>query len=147
MVGRIYRAGTCLTYGKGILSDYPLLRVRLYNVLGMEFPEEIEVPVDTGFEGSLMLEAKDYKFFMIGELPRDYWRTYSTLAGPITMRVARAIAVIGDIKLEIYVETPYFGHGKRLLGREVINKLILILDGLGKRCCTAQRSPNLKALR
>ena len=93
-----------------------------------------------------MLEVEDYKFFMRDEFPRDYWRIYSTLAN-LMMRAARAIVIIDDIELKIYVETPYFGHGKRLLGREVINKLILILDGLGKRCCTAQRSPNLKALR
>ncbi len=142
MVGRVYGAKECLAYGKGALSDYPVLKVRLYNVLGMEFPEEIEVPVDTGFEGSLMLRTEDYEFFMVGELPRDYWRTYSTLAGSVLMRVARAIAVIGGTRLEIYVETPYFGRGRRLLGREVLNKLTLVLDGPDRRCCIARKLPN-----
>jgi len=62
-----------------------------------------------------MLESDDCKFFMVGELPREYWRTYSTLARSVLMRVARAIAVIGGARLEIYVETPYFGRGKSCL--------------------------------
>lgn len=41
MVGRVYRAGKCLRYGRGALSDYPVVRLRLYNVLGMEFHEEL----------------------------------------------------------------------------------------------------------
>jgi len=137
-VGRVYRAGECLRYGRGVLSGYLVVGLRLYNVLGMEFHEELEVPVDAGFEGSLMLESDDYKFFMVGELPREYWRTYSTLAGSVLMRVARAIAVIGGERLEIYVETPYFGRGKRLLGREVLNKLVLVLDGVSGQCCIAK---------
>ena len=48
-------------------------------------------------------------FFATGELPREYWRTYSTLGGVVFMRVARALLTINDKKFEIYVETPYFG--------------------------------------
>jgi len=138
VVGRLYRAERCMNYKKGVLTEYPVLKLRLYNVLGMEFPEEIEAPVDTGYEGSLMLNSEDYEFFSIGELPRDYWRTYSTLAGSVVMRVARAIATIDKKKLEVYVETPYFGGGKRLIGREVLNKLRLILDGPNTQCCIAK---------
>ena len=53
-----------------------------------------------------ILESDDYKFFMIGELPRKYWRIYSTLEGSVLIRVARAITIINGEKLEIYVETP-----------------------------------------
>ena len=138
MVGRIYKAGECIEYKKGVLSNYPVLKLKLYNMLGREFYEELEVPVDTGFEGSLMLESDDYKFFIVGELPKEYWSTYSTLTGSILMRVASAFAVIGNIKLKIYVETPYLGRGKRLLGREVLNKLVLVLDGIKSRCYVAK---------
>ena len=47
-----------------------------------------------------MLEVEDYKFFMRGELPRDYRRIYSTLAN-LMMRAARAIVIIDDIELKI----------------------------------------------
>ncbi len=135
MVGRIYRAKKCLKYMENEATSYPVLKLKLYNILGMEFPEEMEVPIDTGFEGSLMLRNEDYRFFMIGELPRDFWRTYSTLAGSIIMRIAKAIVVIDNIKFETYVETPYLGYGRRLIGREILNNLTLILDGLRKKCC------------
>ena len=37
----------------------------------------------------------------LGELPRKYWRTYKSLIGPITMKLAKAIAIIEpDIKIE-----------------------------------------------
>ncbi|HDI74695.1 MAG TPA: hypothetical protein ENF55_01925 [Thermoprotei archaeon] len=143
MVGRVYRVKDCLAYRQGTLTSYPVLKIKLFNIVGEEFPEEIEAPIDTGFEGSLMLTSDDYKFFSIGELPRDYWRRYLTLAGSIVMRVARAIMQVGDFKLEIYVEAPYYGLGKRLMGREVLNKLILVLDGLRKECCIGQHSSHV----
>ncbi len=135
MVGRSYRARGCIKYKSSILAPYPILRMKLYNVLGEEFPEELEFPIDTGYEGSLMLQRRDYEFFMVGELPREYWRTYKTFVGRIVMRVARAIAEIDNMKFEVYVEAPYYGYGKRLIGREILNKLKLVLDGPRQECC------------
>ena len=63
MVRRVYEAKGCLKYKEGILSSYPMIKLRIYNILGMKFPEELEVPVDTGYEGSLMLRSDDYEFF------------------------------------------------------------------------------------
>ena len=100
MVGRVYKARACVRYGKGFHTNFPVLKLKLFNVLGEEFPEEVEFPVDTGFAGSLMLEMEDYKFFMVGELPRKYWRRYSTLTGTIIMRVAKAIVLVNGIKFE-----------------------------------------------
>ena len=137
MVGQLYRAENCLDYKPSKLAEYPVLKVKLYNMMLEQYPEELEIPVDTGFEGSLMLTAVDYEFFKVGELPQTHWRTYRTLAGTVVMRVARAIAEINGHQLEIYVETPQLGIGKRLMGRELLNKLILILDGPAKKCCTA----------
>ncbi|MHC1636993.1 MAG: pepsin/retropepsin-like aspartic protease family protein [Candidatus Nezhaarchaeales archaeon] len=134
-MGRLYRTEDCLKYKTSTLSDYPALKVRLYNMMLEEFPEELEIPVDTGFEGSLMLTASNYEFFKVGELPQSCWRSYRTLTGIIIMKVARAIAKIGDKELEIYVEAPHMGVGKRLIGRELLNKLILVLDGPARKCC------------
>ena len=138
MVGRSYRARNCIKYKSSLLAPYPVLKIKLYNILGEEFPEELEIPVDTGYEGSLMLQRKDYEFFMIGELPREYWRTYRSFAGRIVVRVARAIAEIDNMKFEIYVEAPYYGYGKRLIGRELLNKFTLVLDGPRQECCLAE---------
>ena len=127
-----------MKYKRGTLADYPILELKLLNILGEEFPRDLKLPVDIGYEGSIMLTSDDYEFFSIGELPREYWRTYSTLTGYVLMRVARALAVIGDMKLEVYVETPYFGFEKRLVGRELLNRFIVILDGPRKLICIAR---------
>lgn len=138
MVGRVFRAVSCAAYLRGALHDYPVLKVKLLNVLGEEYGEELLLPVDTGFEGSVMLDRDAYEFFAVGELPREMWRVYRTLVGRAPMRTARAVAVIGGKRLEVYVETPMYGVGKRLLGRGLLNRLILVLDGPGRQACIAE---------
>ncbi len=134
MARRIYRAKNCIKYRESTLSPYPVLRVKLYNVM-FESYGELELQIDTGFEGSILLRAEDYEFFQVGELPRDYWRTYRTLSGNIIMRVARALMEVNGRRYEVYVESPLYGGGKNLIGREVINNLVLVLDGPKNECC------------
>ncbi|HDM27042.1 MAG TPA: hypothetical protein ENG27_01850 [Candidatus Bathyarchaeota archaeon] len=137
-MGRLYRASSCLKYRESLLSPAPVLRLKFYNVLGEEFPEEFEAPLDTGFEGSIMVTARDYEFFAVGELPRDYWRRYKTITGTIIMRVARAVVVASNKRIETYIEAPVFGIGKRLIGREFLKELVVILDGPDSSCCVGK---------
>lgn len=109
MVGRLYKPISCHGYVKGFLHDYPALRIKLINLAGESI--ELELPVDTGFEGAVMLDSETYSIFAAGELPREAWRLYSTLAGPLPARTARAIAVVGSSKFEVLVETPLYGAG------------------------------------
>lgn len=134
MVRRIYEARSCLNYKRSILSPYPILKLKLFNVM-LKCTGYLEFQVDTGFEGSVMLNTDDYSFFQVGELPQEYWRTYRTLTGIVVMRMARAIAEVNGYKFETYVETPLYGQGKNIVGREFINRLTLILDGPGEMCC------------
>ena len=139
MVGRIYIPLECVRFINHLSGDVPVLRVKLVNLLGEEFGL-IDILVDTGFAGSVMLERDDYEFFSIGELPRDFWRSYRTLAGPLLVRTARAFIDIGGKRIETYVEAPYFGLGKRVMGREVLRKIALTLDGLnGETCIVSAR--------
>lgn len=55
------------------------------------------------------------------------------------MRAAKAIALIGNAKLETRVETPLIGEGKLLVGRELLKALILVLDGPGEETCISER--------
>jgi len=41
-------------------------------LLGEEYGEGL-LPVDTGFEGSIMLDRDAYELFAVGELPREMW--------------------------------------------------------------------------
>ena len=141
MAGRSAGAGgrregglDCWGYRPGIRLPYPVIRLRLYNAALEEYGE-IPLQVDTGYEGPVMLPRGEYEFFMIGELPRSLWRSYRTLADTVTMRVARAVAEVAGRRMEVYVESPLYGGGKRLVGREVLNKLRLLLDGPGGRAC------------
>ena len=141
MVGRVYRVEKCLSYEPSLLSSYPVLEVTLYNLRMEKFDESLKIPIDTGFEGSLMLLSEDYEFFQIGELPREAWRIYKTLVGPITMRVSRGFMEIDGRLVEVFIEAPLAGRGKRLIGRELINKLVIVLDGPRSECCTSGKSP------
>lgn len=138
MARRLYRAGDCVEYGKSTLSDFPRITLRLSNMRFEEYPSPLLLAVDTGFEGSILVTEDVYRFFEIGELPRKYWRTYRSLVGSVTMRVAKAIAFVNpNIRVETYVETPVFGVGKMLAGRELLNNLTLVLDGVRRQTCLA----------
>jgi len=142
VVGRIVRtyvAHECLPYAKGLREPYPLLRVKLYNVALEEYGY-LDIAIDTGFEGSILLPDDVYQFFMVGELPRSMWRVYKTLSGFVTMRVARAIAEICGVRFETFVESPLYGGKKALIGREVLNRIAIVLDGLRKELCIAESS-------
>lgn len=76
-----------------------------------------------------------FEHFKIGELPPKYRRVYSTLTGEVIMRVARGYILIDNISVEAFIETPLFGYGKLLVGREILNKLVLVLDGPKNICC------------
>jgi len=135
VVGRVYIPVSCFSYAKGALYEYPTLQVKLFNLLGEEL--ELELCIDTGFEGSILLEREAYEFFAVGELPREAWRRYRTLAGYIPMRTARAFAELSGRRMEVFVETPLYGGGKRLAGRELLNAIVLVLDGPRREACVA----------
>jgi len=129
----------CWEYQPGVRQPYPVLRVKLYNAALEEYGE-IPLQVDTGYEGAIMLPRGEYEFFMIGELPRSLWRTYRTLTDTVTMRVARAVVEVAGQQLETYVEAPLYGGGKRLAGRELLNKLTILLNGSEGRLCALGRA-------
>jgi predicted aspartyl protease len=129
----------CWGYQPGVRQPYPVLRVRLYNAALEEYGE-IPLQVDTGYEGPIMLPRGEYEFFMIGELPRSLWRVYKTLTDTVTMRVARAVVEVAGRRLETYIESPLYGGGKRLVGRELLNRLTLLLDGPKSVLCMLGRA-------
>ena len=133
MVGRIYKPVKCWEYEKGTVP-YPVIECTLLNLKNEQL-KSLKIPVDTGFSGSILVPQTMFEHFKIGELPPKYRRTYSTITGEIVMRVARGFMLINSVKMEVFIETPLFGLGKLLAGREVINKLTLNLDGPNKKCC------------
>jgi predicted aspartyl protease len=128
MAGRLFRTVKC--YPHDSITNQPCLKIRLYNFAEERWHNDTVTPVDTGFSGAVMLPNESYDFFIIGELPRGLWKEYRTMTGPLQMRVARAFVQTEEEHIvETYVETPLFGTGKLLLGRAVLNRLSLLLDG------------------
>ena len=137
MVGRVYKSIECWKY-KGLTPTNPVVKVSLSNLIGEKI-KLLDIPIDTGFSGSILVPQTMFEYFKIGELPPKYRRTYKTIIGKIVMRVARGFIDINSVNMEVFIETPLFGSGKLLAGREVLNKLILILDGLNECCCLSNK--------
>lgn len=137
MVGRVYRVLQCTEHIASKRHPAPSLTVTLYNITGEKIADELSIPVDTGYEGPIMVTSNFYKSFLIGELPRSLWRTYRTLSGTIIMRASRAVVNVANRRIETFVETPLYGEGKMLIGREILNELTIIIDGKRRETCIA----------
>lgn len=135
MVGRVYRASECSEHVAAKRYPAPALTMTLYTITGDKVAENIKIPIDTGYEGPIMLTSELYRFFLKAELPRSLWRGYRTLSGTVVMRTARAVVKILDQELETFVEAPLFGEGKLLLGREILNEMTIVIDGKRKETC------------
>jgi hypothetical protein len=63
VVGRVYIPVECTKFLESFSGKVPALKVKFYNLLGEEFGP-LDIPVDTGFSGSVMVETKDYDFLV-----------------------------------------------------------------------------------
>jgi predicted aspartyl protease len=133
MAGRLF--GTVNCYPHDSAANQPRLRIRLFNVANEQWSEDLLVPIDTGFSGTVMLPSSSYDFFMIGELPKKLWKDYRTMTGPLQMRVAKAFVQTEQTSIETLVETPLVGTGKLLIGRAILKDLAVLLDGPAKLSC------------
>ena len=134
MAGRLF--GTVNCYPHDDSTGQPRLKIGLLNIAGEPWPEDLLMPLDTGFSGALMVPSGTYEFFTSGELPRATWRQYRTMMGPLQMKGARAfIEIEGNPPAETLVETPLVGKGKLLLGRAILNLLSVLLDGPSNLSC------------
>ncbi len=113
----------------------PALEIKLTDLMG-EVSREITFLLDTGFEGDLLVKWDDYQVFRSAELPEDLWRKYRGVSGfTVITRCARAFAEIHGLKLEVMVETPLIGEARNLIGRGLLNRLKIALDGPRKETC------------
>ena len=93
--------------------------------------EELTMMVDTGFEGCLLIPYRTYRElgFLKREYPTSEFPVIETVTGMVTkIRSAPAKLCIGTITLNIDVWTMP-ECGEFLLGLDVLNELLLKLDG------------------
>lgn len=100
--------------------------------------KSLNVPVDTGFAGYLLLPRGLYDELATLERPREDFGVYVTLSGPIVLRRAEAVVSVCSKKFNTFIETPLHGIGKLLVGRRIISNLDLALLGSRETCCRLQ---------
>lgn len=97
---------------------------------------KISFILDTGFKGDIFLERKTYDLLKLPlvELPTRMAPVAKTLAGSIPLRVSLTKIKIANKVFQVCVYTPKYGYGKNLMGRGVLNKLIVMLMKRDKTC-------------
>lgn len=131
------RTRGCVEYG-GSEPRYPTLNVTVRNPI-TEYEDRLVVPVDTGFGGYLLLRKEAYDRLATAELPAEDFMVYSTMAGPVVLRKARAALAIGALTLQSYIETPYHGPGRDLVGRRLLRMVDIALLGGRESCCLLEK--------
>jgi len=95
----------------------------------------LTAPVDTGFAGYVLVDRATYEKLGTAELPKEFFGSYQTLAGPVILRRSKVVLDVGAKRFESYLESPLHGDGKLLVGRSVLSKLDLALFGGFGSCC------------
>lgn len=103
---------------------------------GQEVLSNEQMPVDTGFDGRMLIPRETFTHFERAELPESESRVYRTLVGSIPMRTARALLrlPVGD-EMEILLDSPKYGVGRHLLGLRVLTRIQLLLSGQRSETC------------
>ena len=118
----------------------PSIRIKVHGVKGSL---ESIFRLDTGYPGQLLISTDLYERLelYLAELPEKEFGVYRMASGLVEMKRSRALITILNlgIDMEAIVETPRRILFKRnLVGRELINKLKLLLDGVKGEDCVIE---------
>ena len=109
----------------------PSIRVEVH---GVKESVESAFRLDTGYPGQLLISTDLYEKLglHLAELPEKEFGVYRTASGLVEVKRSQALVTIPDlgIDMEVIVETPRrILFERNLVGRELINRLKLLLDG------------------
>ncbi|MCD6592810.1 hypothetical protein J7L00_01825 [Candidatus Bathyarchaeota archaeon] len=118
----------------------PSIRIRVRGVKGSL---ESDFRVDTGYPGQLLISTDLYEKLglYLAELPEKEFGVYRTASGLVEVKRSQALVTIPGLEadVETLVETPRRILFKRnLVGRGLINKLRLLLDGAKGEDCVIE---------
>ncbi|BCU67938.1 hypothetical protein HS7_13750 [Sulfolobales archaeon HS-7] len=92
---------------------------------------EVDVLVDTGFSGWLLLDYEVYTKLNSLEIPVT--RKYRSILGNIEVYMSKANITVNSISVDGFIESyPYVEMN--LLGREILKKLNICFYKMGKVC-------------
>jgi hypothetical protein len=83
MAQRLFESLGCWSYLEGKRPGVP---VTLSTLDGREVLSNELMPVDTGFDGTMLISRETFTHFERAELPESESRVYRTLVGPISRR-------------------------------------------------------------
>jgi len=97
---------------------------------------EVQGAIDTGFDGSVMVDSETYSKLALGlsEKPEHQFPAYRTLSGTTVFRSSSARAVVAGKEIAADVITPVHGRGKNLVGRQVLRKFTTLLHAAENHC-------------
>ena len=115
----------------------PSIRVKVY---GVKESIESAFRLDTGYPGQLLISTDLYEKLglHLAELPEKEFGVYRTASGLVEMKRSQAKIIVPDlgIDMEVIAETPRrILFERNLVGRELINRLKLLLDGVKGEDC------------
>ena len=115
----------------------PSIKVEVH---GVKESVESAFRLDTGYPGQLLISTDLYEKLglHLAELPEKEFGVYRTASGLVEMKRSQAKMTILDlgIDIEVIVETPRrILFERNLVGRELINRLKLLLDGVKGEDC------------
>ncbi len=106
----------------------PYIKLRVYTP-SEKSSLEVDASVDTGFSGSLLLAPELYLKLGLN-LYEEPEVAEGLIAGgySVELRVSNGVVELNGLKIPCKVYTTFFAS-KNLVGREILNRLRLVLDG------------------
>jgi predicted aspartyl protease len=134
-----YRTLECTDYDVGSQPERPAVDVTIFGpITGKE--RSFEAAIDTGFSGFILVPHETYDALSELEVPASEFLSYSTVTGPMTLRRARVVALTLGKKFETFIECPFAGTTRFLIGRRILREFNVALLGLERRSCTLEAS-------
>lgn len=99
-----------------------------------QWSPEIELVVDTGYFGSILLNYEVFQLLNYDQLtmPQKYWNEATTITGDvINMPSTPTKFKIANIQMDIVVESHELIQ-ENLVGRDFLKRFLTLLDGEGK---------------
>jgi len=127
----------------GYEGDKPPIPSIVIKVYGVGIVLESIFRIDTGYPGQLLVSTSLYKKLNLhlAELPEEDFGIYSTASGIVEMKRSEGVIEIPQtgFKSDVMIETPrYFPFKRNLIGRELINRFKILLDGQNLEDCIVE---------